>query len=64
LSDLEQGRSAVKNHDRPFSPQDAAHFSARDENDQMKSLGIKFQVSNWQLEPLLAFKDDNGVGAN
>ena len=30
----------------------------------MKSLGIKFQVSNWQLEPLLAFKDDNGVGAN
>jgi hypothetical protein len=30
---------------------------------KLNSLGIKFQVSNWQLEPLLAFKDD-GVGAN
>jgi hypothetical protein len=30
---------------------------------KLKSLGIRFQFSNWQLEPLLAFKDD-GVGAN
>jgi hypothetical protein len=30
---------------------------------KLKSLGIKFQVSNWRLEPLLAFKDDE-VGAN
>jgi hypothetical protein len=30
---------------------------------KLKSLGIKFRISNWQLEPLLAFEDD-GVGAN
>jgi hypothetical protein len=30
---------------------------------KLKNLGINFQVSNWQLEPPLAFKDDE-VGAN
>jgi hypothetical protein len=30
---------------------------------KLKSLGIKFRISNWQLEPLLALEDD-GVGAN
>jgi hypothetical protein len=46
---VERAEIAMASHSSPFM--------------KLKSLGIKFRISNWQLEPLLAFEDD-GVGAN